>query len=382
MSATSQTTPLGARAETLLCVCNFPSNTGFAWDFIERLYAGVADHLATLGVRTLVAYPKIVDPPRSLRGSSAKAVELDASPAHKKSLKQLLSFVRAEHVRAIYFTDQAPASFAFPLLRAYGVRYIIVHDHTSGDRRAARGVKRTLKWLLTRLPGVAADRVLAVSDYVARRQTEVALIPSGRVSRVWNGVDIPPLPVGENRIRSIVGVDGARPIVAICCRAHPVKGVDHVLRAFNTVWARGKGDARPVLVYVGNGPQFDDLEKLRASLPAADDIKFLGYRDDAFQLLGGADVCVCASSWQEAFGLGVLEPMSLARAVVATSVGGVPEILENEKSGLLVPPGDRRQNLRMQLSACLSTKRSVLDSALQRVSAPRRISRSNRRLRR
>jgi glycosyltransferase involved in cell wall biosynthesis len=334
------TTPGNDRAEALLCVCNFPSNTGFAWDFIERLYAGVADHLATLGVRTFVAYPKIVEAPRPLRGSCAQAVELDASPNNTKSLKQLLAFIRAERVRAIYFTDQSPASLAFPVLRASGVRYIIVHDHTSGDRQVARGVKRGVKWLLTRIPGVAADRVLAVSDYVARRQTEVALIPPARVVRIWNGVDIPPLPNGENRLRELVGVDVTRPIVAICCRAHPVKGVDNVLRAFNTLWMRHDPATRPALVYLGNGPQFAELEALRASLPAASDIKFLGYRDDAFQLLGGADVCVSASTWQEAFGLGVLEPMSLGKAVVATAVGGVPEILKDGESGLLVPPAD------------------------------------------
>jgi glycosyltransferase involved in cell wall biosynthesis len=57
-------------------------------------------------------------------------------------------------------------------------------------------------------------------------------------------------------------------------------------------------------------------------------------------LIGGADVCVSASTWQEAFGLGVLEPMSLGKAVVATAVGGVPEILRDGESGFLVPAAD------------------------------------------
>jgi glycosyltransferase involved in cell wall biosynthesis len=332
-----------ADSETFLCVCNFPSNTGFAWDFIERLYAGVSDHLATKGIRTVVAYPKIGDSPRSLRNSTAEPIELNAAPVLNTSLKSLLRFIRRERVRGIYFTDQAPASFIYPLLRAYGVRFIIVHDHTSGDRKPARGMKRAVKWFLTRLPGVAADRVLAVSDYVARRQTEVALIPRRRVTRVWNGVDIPPLPSGENRLREIVDVDPARPIVAVCCRAHPVKGVQHVLRAFDMLWALHDPAKRPVLAYVGNGPALDELEKLRASLSSANDIRFLGYREDAFQLLGGADVCVSASIWQEAFGLGVLEPMSLGKAVVATAVGGVPEILTDGVSGILVPPADEQR---------------------------------------
>jgi len=65
-----------AAAETLLCVANYPANTGYAWDFIERLYAKIADHLVTHGVRTLVAYPEIAEPPRTLANSAAEPVVL------------------------------------------------------------------------------------------------------------------------------------------------------------------------------------------------------------------------------------------------------------------------------------------------------------------
>ena len=60
-------------------MCNYPSNTGYAWDFIEGLYAEMARRLAPRGIRTLVAYPKIADPPRTLADCPAVAVELDAT---------------------------------------------------------------------------------------------------------------------------------------------------------------------------------------------------------------------------------------------------------------------------------------------------------------
>ena len=78
---------------------------------------------------------------------------------------------------------------------------------------------------------------------------------------------------------------------------------------------------------------------LRA-LPSANDIRFLGYQPNASELLAVADVCVSASVWQEGFGLAVLEPMALGVAVVATAVGGVPEIAEDGVSGILVPAED------------------------------------------
>src|SRR5687767_6433929 len=64
-------------ATGLLCVANFPANTGFAWEFIESLYAGVADRLAERGVQTWVAYPQLGEAPRSLANSAARPVELE-----------------------------------------------------------------------------------------------------------------------------------------------------------------------------------------------------------------------------------------------------------------------------------------------------------------
>src|SRR5262245_17808180 len=60
----------------LLCICNYPANTGYAWDFIESLYAGLASRLASDGIRTYVAYPRIVRTPTTLAASPALPVEV------------------------------------------------------------------------------------------------------------------------------------------------------------------------------------------------------------------------------------------------------------------------------------------------------------------
>ena len=126
---------------TLLCVANYPSNTGFAWDFIERLYARLADHLATHGVRTLVAYPQLPCVPRTLANSAAEPVLLDATLRSVRSLLTTRSFIRREGVRVLYFTDRTAWSWRYPLLRTAGARRILMHDHTSGARTPPRGVR-------------------------------------------------------------------------------------------------------------------------------------------------------------------------------------------------------------------------------------------------
>jgi glycosyltransferase involved in cell wall biosynthesis len=323
----------GRRRANLLCVANFPANTGYAWDFIEGLYAEIANHFQEKAVETFVAYPAILDAPRTLRSSAAKAVCLDISLRSIHSIYSAARFVRRNDVRVVYFSDRPAWNPLYVVLRVAGVRKIIVHDHTSGRRTVPKGLKRTIKWLLVRFPGFLADTVIAVSDYVAHRQVNVGLVPSTRVFRVWHGVSIPPKDLAASqRLRKIFGLKAERQVIMCACRATPEKGVAHLMQAFEHMLTDWPGP-RPVLIYVGEGPQMDDLRSLHSGLRTKKDIHLAGYRADVASLIGGADVCVVPSVWEEAFGLSVVEPM-------ASAVGGIPEIIEHGVTGLLVPPAD------------------------------------------
>ncbi|MGH2611038.1 MAG: glycosyltransferase, partial [Tepidiformaceae bacterium] len=223
---------------TLLCVANYPANTGYAWDFLEGLYAAVADRVVASGITTFVAYPLIEVAPKTLAASVARPVTLDVSLRSLVSLWTVGAFIHRHRVRVVYFTDQPVFSTAYWWLRLMGVRHIIVYDHTSGARTPPRGVKYALKWLVCRLPGLAADRVIAVSDYVAERHRTVSLVPFGRVTRVWNGVQVPPDGAGTQAVRESLGVAADRPLVVCCGRAAPEKGVECLLRAFDRVITR------------------------------------------------------------------------------------------------------------------------------------------------
>jgi len=98
----------------------------------------------------------------------------------------------------------------------------------------------------------------------------------------------------------------------------------------------------PALVYIGDGPQRKELEEARKNLDSRDDIFLVGYRADASSLLADATICVVPSLWQDAFPLGVLEAMAAGKPVLATSVGGIPEMIDDGVTGLMVPPADER----------------------------------------
>ena len=228
------------------------------------------------------------------------------------------------------------------------MRRLVVHDHTSGARTPPHGLKRIVKLARHRImPGAMADRVLAVSDYVARRKVEVDLVPEERVFRIWNSVEIPRHllgPAERASLRTDLGVptDG---LLAVCaCRAVREKGVAELLRAFDRLlgsWGnRTSGYASPTLLYLGDGPAMADLRSLHATLVHGNHVILAGYVPNAARAFAAVDVAIVPSLWAEAFGLAALEPMAWGVPVVASAVGGIPEVVRDGVDGLLVPPGD------------------------------------------
>jgi len=109
-----------------------------------------------------------------------------------------------------------------------------------------------------------------------------------------------------------------------------------VVEAAPEVLARFRGVR---FVFVGDGPMEDELRERVARLGIADNVEFLGHRDDVPAVLADADVFVL-SSRSEAFPNAIVEAMMSGLPVVASSVGGIPELVEDGRTGRLVPPGD------------------------------------------
>lgn len=187
-------------------------------------------------------------------------------------------------------------------------------------------------FLQLRLLARAVDRYAAVSREVAAELAGRFRWPAGKIDVVYNAVRAErfgaPAPDG---LREELGGAGL-PLVLTCARLDEQKGHDVLLRAA----ARLPGVA---FAFAGEGPLRSGLETLAADLGLADRVAFLGRRDDVPALLAACDVFALPSLY-EGSSLAVLEAMAARRAVVSSAIGGTEELIEDGRSGLLVPPGD------------------------------------------
>jgi glycosyltransferase involved in cell wall biosynthesis len=126
----------------------------------------------------------------------------------------------------------------------------------------------------------------------------------------------------------------ARFIILAVANLIPEKGLDVAIRAL----AQTPSDT--VLWIVGQGAALESLQKLTADLGVRDRVRFFGQQAQVQPFMQAADCLVCPSLWAEAAGLVNLEALSTALPVLASRIGGIPEYVDDRRTGLLFPPGD------------------------------------------
>jgi glycosyltransferase involved in cell wall biosynthesis len=211
-----------------------------------------------------------------------------------------------------------------------GVPVILAHEHTWSFEG------QPLRRLLDRqLVARVADRFIAVSGEDQRRMVEIERIDPGRTCLVPNG--IPPLPPPSGRdVRAELGIAADAPVIAVVGLLRAQKAHHVLLRGLPPI-VKDWPDVQVLIA--GEGPERPGLERLAEDLGVRGAVRFLGLRRDIPDVLGAATLAVNCSAF-EGSPLSVLEYMDAGLPIVATAVGGVPELIESGATGLLVPPGD------------------------------------------
>ena len=252
------------------------------------------------------------------------------------ALAERMITLKTQVIHAHMFRADVVAVFAADLVeKRTGVRPLVVSTLHSSRFRSAED-RELLEKLTPRI-----DWLIAVSDAIVRK-----IVAENRdstaISRIYNGVDLERFDEAPGRdvVRKEFGIPGDAPVVAAIGRLEPEKGHPTLIEAWPLVHHHFP-QAR--LLIAGEGSERDRLEGLAAahlrSELCCDSVAFLGRRDDIPAVLAAADV-VAMPSYREAQGIAILEALAAERPVVASNVGGIPEMITDGVTGTLVPSHD------------------------------------------
>ena len=240
------------------------------------------------------------------------------------SVRQFLALIKEQDVEIIHANSSRCIMYAGPSGKVSGVPVVWHVRVTDTDP------------ILDRFLTMLSDRIIVNSQSVLKRFSFVKQ-PSS-ISLVYNGVDLKKFArsvCGES-IRKEYSIDRDEKIVTIIGRLDGLKGHRYFLEAASRVL---DGSRKVRFLIVGDGMVREELEVLSRKLDVARSVIFCGQRNDVPEILAASDVVVSASL-KEGFGRVIIEAMAMTKPVIATSVGGVPEIDQDGESGILVQPED------------------------------------------
>jgi glycosyltransferase involved in cell wall biosynthesis len=215
-------------------------------------------------------------------------------------------------------------------------RLIVTQHFLQPAHTKRQGLAGKLSRMIHRRIAARNSCFIAISQAVdsAMRQRQpistdcIAVVPNGL--EPLNGTPLRP----AIQVRAELNIDAQAPLIVCAARLQREKDIPSLLLAMKQVSARFP-QARCVIA--GDGSQEAALRRQIDELGLQAQVQLLGFRHDVLDLIHAGDLFVLPSL-AEPFGLVLLEAMSLAKAVVATNAGGPAEIVENGKTGLLVPP--------------------------------------------
>jgi len=287
-----------------------------------RFVFACLDHLGTLG--------------EELRGEGFAVEVLDRRPGiDLNCMRRLRRFWQRERVDLVHAHQYTPFFYALAARGLGGRPPVLFTEHG----RWFPDYPRRKRILFNRLMLRRTDRVVAVGHAVRRALVANEGIADRRIEVIYNGVDGSAFdgPVEDRAaLRERLGFDPKQFVVVQVARLDHLKDHATAIRTIERVAAQ-RSDAR--LVLVGEGPEREKIEAEIRSRRVEPYARLLGLRSDVADLLRASDLFLLTSI-SEGIPVTLIEAMAAALPIVSTDVGGVGEVVEHDKTGLLAPSGD------------------------------------------
>ena len=318
----------------ILHFLSFPFRGG-----VEEHALSVLIALRNYGFAPFVAAPapllKIMEPEWAEFGVRSVAIEM-SSPLDWRGAAMLAAMLKRERIDLVHCHMASATLCALPAARISGAM-IIETCHGREFWREGKRVKGSF-WV-DRQASRFVDKYIAVSHAAAGHLNQVKGIPVDKIVVIHNGRDLtrlmPPTPEQTAEARAELGLHN-QPTVLLLGRLAKEKGHALLIEALKMLDSRWPS---LIAIFAGIGPLEAQIRALCDAAGMTDRVRFLGYRQDLQRVLAVADLVVLPSM-SEGLPLAAVEALAAARPIVATEVGGTPEVVQNDQTGLLVPPGN------------------------------------------
>jgi glycosyltransferase involved in cell wall biosynthesis len=253
------------------------------------------------------------------------------------TLHRLLHLIRQHEIELIdwnFYSPTNPYMLALMILAPKLKHYYTDHNSRPSHPGAARGGVKTMvkKMLLKRY-----SKVLCITDFLLENLERQNIWSN--LSRCYffiNTNRFQPDPSVRNEVREQLAASG-RFVILTVGSLIPEKGMEVVIRALAEL------PESALLWIVGDGREAERLRALSDELSVSSRVRFFGRQQDVSPYMKAADCFVCPSLWAEAMGFVNLEALATQLPVIASNIGGIPELLDDGETGFLFPPGDHRQ---------------------------------------
>ena len=253
-----------------------------------------------------------------------------------KSLFNIRALIKKNHINLVHSNSPRTAYLGAAAARLSKVS-TVTHVRDIYQSPFARPLK-------ARLLSILSDKIIAVSS--ATKNSIITTLPSlePKIKVVYNGVDIKSMenyPVHNFREEFHLG--HSDPLIGCIGLINPVKGQEILIRA-SAVLKKTFPSLKVVIVgdilLKDEKLHIDELKRLVLDLGLERNVIFTGFRNDVFSVIRSLDIVIHPSVYPEPFPRNLLEAAALKKTIVATKVGGMPEMLKNGESALLIEPAD------------------------------------------
>jgi glycosyltransferase involved in cell wall biosynthesis len=249
------------------------------------------------------------------------------------TILRLARLLKREKVSVLHAHCFDPTLIGLIAARLARISFVFTRHHSDHNiRLGARWHTRIDGWSARN-----ANHVIAVSEATRNIMTEVERVPDSQITVIYNGMEPlrEPVPEGVMRVRREFGLAEQR-VCLMLARLHEEKGHRFLFDAIPEILSRA---GSVLFLLAGDGPGRGALEVDIQKRGLTDVVRLLGRREDVPELISVSSVVVLPSL-AESFGFTLLEAMSFGKPIVASTTGGIPEVVLDGETGWLVPPAD------------------------------------------